>query len=147
MFSSRQNQIISKICKFDEWFETLVKCKSYQVIEKMDHLWQNANLQLLNDKNFTVLLRQIEDFYEERLDPNSFWESMTDFNYQIRITWNDSFKEFGTNIVEKYPYDSDTDDESEDINEQKDIEDLICDTVNTEKGSAYETKNNSEHNF
>ena len=70
MFSVRQNQIIRKICKFDEWFETLVKRKSYQVIEKMDHLWQNANLELLSDKNFAVLLHQIEQFYEERLDPN-----------------------------------------------------------------------------
>ena len=75
MFSSRQNNIISEICKYDEWFETLVKFKSYEVVEKMDHLWHNIDLQLLSEKSFTTLIGQINQFYGERLDPNSFWES------------------------------------------------------------------------
>lgn len=91
------------------------------------------------------MITQIELFYKERMDPNSFWESMTDFNYQIRITWNNSLEEFETNIVEKYPYDTDTDDESEDIVEKKDIEDLILKSLKTEELSAFKTKTGSEH--
>lgn len=121
MFSSHQNNIISKIYKYDEWFETLVKFKSYEVVEKMNHLWQDIDLQLLSDKSFTTLIDQIEHFYKERRDPNSFWESITDFNYQIKIKWNEIQEQYETNIVEKYPYDEDSDDDSENDSDAFDI--------------------------
>ena len=61
------------------------------------------------------------------MHPDAFWESMTDFNYQLRFKLNESLKEFETKIVEKYPYDSDTDDESGDSIDENDVEakDLI----------------------
>ena len=96
MFSNRQNQIIREICNYDEWFETLVKYKSYEVVEKMDHLWKDINLQLLSEKGYENLIDQIRQFYKEKLDPNSYWESITDFNYQIKFIWKENLKEYET---------------------------------------------------
>ena len=88
MNSVRRNIIISKICLYDEWFTTLVKTNSYQVKEKIDYLLQRVNLEIFDEHNFQTLLKQVDQFYKERLDPESYWESITDFNYQVRTNFN-----------------------------------------------------------
>lgn len=54
MLTIQEQEIIEEICKYDEWFATLVNFKSHEVIEKMDHLWDHINLELLSEKSFLI---------------------------------------------------------------------------------------------
>ena len=72
----RKNLAIKQICKFDDWMNQLVRMKSFQVIEKMEHLIGEIHLQVLDEQNFKILLNQIEEWYYE----NGEREAMTDYN-------------------------------------------------------------------
>ena len=80
MFSIRQNHILKEICKYDDWFNQLVNCDSKMVTEKINHLLDQINLEILSDNCFDLILKQVQHWYEENGDR----ESMTDFNYRIK---------------------------------------------------------------
>lgn len=77
---TRKSLLIVEITKYDDWFHQLTKFNSYQVKEKIDHLLDQINLEILSDKCFNILLRQVQHWYDENGDR----ESMTDFNYKIK---------------------------------------------------------------
>ena len=95
---NRHNLIVEHICKYDDWFKQLVKMKSLQVIEKMDHLTSDIILNDLSESTFATLLNQIAEWYFI----NGERETMTDFNYKIKVKYNNLTGENITVIVEEY---------------------------------------------
>ena len=69
--------LIVEITKHDDWFHQLFKLNSYQVKEKMDHLLDQINVEILSEKCFNTILKQIEQWYGDR-------ESLTDYKMSKR---------------------------------------------------------------
>ena len=77
---NRKSLLIVELTKYDDWFHQQVNCNSNQVNEKMDHLTDQINLEILSEKCFNLLLKQVQQWYAVNGDS----QSLTDFNYKIK---------------------------------------------------------------
>ena len=56
-------KLIHELTKYDDWFNQLVNFNSYEVTEKMDHLLDQISIEILSDKCFKLLLKQVQQWY------------------------------------------------------------------------------------